>query len=92
VSAATAPHRRSRMPDVLTYHEGFDLKATEPPRVEVLALNGGPVTLSVSIAGAVQSIHLTADEARTLARLLARAAIAASEEKGGRPPRHLTPR
>jgi hypothetical protein len=44
------------------------------------------VTLSVSIAGAVQSIHLTADEARTLARLLARAAIAASEEKGGRPP------
>jgi hypothetical protein len=74
------------MPDVLTYQDGFDLKATEPPRVEVLALRGGPVTLTVSIAGAVQSIHLTPDEARTLAGLLARATIAARGEKGGRSP------
>jgi hypothetical protein len=74
------------MPDVLKYHDGFDLKATEPPHVEVLALRGGPVTLTASIAGAVQLIHLTPDEARTLGELLARAAIAARGEKRGRPP------
>jgi hypothetical protein len=74
------------MPDVLRYHHGFDLKVAEPPRLEVLALQGGPVTLTASIAGAVQSIHLAPDEARTLAVLLARAAVAARGEKGGRPP------
>jgi Ser/Thr protein kinase RdoA (MazF antagonist) len=45
-----------------------------------------PVTLTASIDGVVQSIHLTPDEARTLGRLLARAAIAARREKRGRPP------
>jgi hypothetical protein len=35
------------------------------------------VTLTASIAAAVETIHLTPDQARRLARLLARASIAA---------------
>jgi hypothetical protein len=73
------------MPDAITYHDGFDLKTAEPLRVEVLALRGGPVTLTASIAAAGETIHLTPDEARRLARLLAHAAGAARGARG-RPP------
>jgi hypothetical protein len=45
--------------------------------VEVLAIHGGPVTLTASIAAAVETIHLTPDQARRLAELLTRASIAA---------------
>jgi hypothetical protein len=70
------------MPDAIAYHDGFDLKTAEPLRVEVLALRGGPVTLTASIAAAVETIHLTPDQARRLAMLLARAAIAAGGARG----------
>ena len=73
------------MPDAITYHDGFDLKTAEPLRVEVLALRGGPVTLTASIAAAVETIHLTPDQARRLARLLAGAAIAARRAQGQPP-------
>jgi hypothetical protein len=68
------------MPDGIAYHDGFDLNTAEPLRVEVLAIHGGPVTLTASIPAAVETIHLTPDQARRLAGLLARASIAA----GGR--------
>jgi hypothetical protein len=73
------------MPDAMAYHDGFDLKTAEPLRVEVLALHGGPVTLTASIAAAVETIHLTPDEARRLGTLLARAAIAAGGPGERRP-------
>jgi hypothetical protein len=66
------------MPDAIAYHDGFDLNTAEPMRVEVLAIHGGPVTLTASIAAAVETIHLTPDQARRLAGLLARASKAAS--------------
>lgn len=65
------------MPDAIAYHDGFDLNTAEPLRVEVLAIHGGPVTLTASISAAVETIHLTPDQARRLARLLASASIAA---------------
>jgi hypothetical protein len=65
------------MPDVFAYRDGFDLNIAEPVRVEVLVLRGGPVILTASIAAAVETIHLTPDQASRLARLLAGAAIAA---------------
>jgi hypothetical protein len=67
------------MPDGIAYHDGFDLNTAEPLRVEVLAIHGGPVTLTASIPAAVETIHLP-DQARRLAGLIARASIAA----GGR--------
>ena len=70
------------MASAIAYKEGFDLKTTEPLRVEVLALRGGPVTLTASMLAVAQSIHLTAAEARTLAQLLAHASIAARKEEG----------
>jgi hypothetical protein len=42
------------MPDAIAYHEGFALDTIEPLRVEVLALHGGPVTLTASISAAVE--------------------------------------
>jgi hypothetical protein len=76
------------MPDAITYQDGFDLKTAEPLRVEVLALRGGPVTLTASIAAAVETIHLSPDEARRLARLLAHAAVAARRVRGEPPDTH----
>lgn len=73
------------MPDAIAYHDGFDLKTAEPLRVEVLALRGGPVTLTASIAAAVETIHLTPDQAGRLARLLASTAIAAHRAQGQPP-------
>jgi hypothetical protein len=73
------------MPDAIAYHDGFDLNTAEPLRVEVLAIHGGPVTLTASIAAAVETIHLTPDQARRLARLLANAAIAARKAQGQPP-------
>jgi hypothetical protein len=70
------------VPDAIAYHDGFDLNTAEPLRVEVLANHGGPVTLTASIAGAVETIHLTPDQAHRLARLLARASIAARGDLG----------
>ena len=61
--------------------DGFDLKTSEPLRVEVLALHGGPVTLTASMLAAAPSMYLTPGEARTLAVLLARAAGAAGREE-----------
>jgi hypothetical protein len=76
------------MPDAIAYHDGFDLNTVESLRVEVLAIHGGPVTLTASVAAAVETIHLTPDEARRLATLLASASIAASRERGGRRDTH----
>jgi hypothetical protein len=73
------------MPDVFAYRDGFDLNTAEPVRVEVLVLRGGPVILTASIAAAVETIHLTPDQARRLARLLASAAIAARGAQGQPP-------
>jgi hypothetical protein len=73
------------MPDTIAYHDGFDLRTAESLRVEVLALRGGPVTLTASIAAAVETIHPTPDQARRLARLLARAAIVARRAQGQPP-------
>jgi hypothetical protein len=73
------------MSDAIAYHEGFNLNTAEPLRVEVLAIHGGPVTLTASTAAAVETIHLTPDQARRLATLVARAAIAARTERGRRP-------
>jgi hypothetical protein len=70
------------MPGAIAYQDGFDLNTTEPLRVDVLALHGGPVTLTASTVAAVQSIHLTPDQARRLALLLNRAAVAASRDEG----------
>jgi hypothetical protein len=70
------------MPGAIAYHDGFDLNTAERLRVEVLAIHGGPVTLTASIAAAVETIHLTPDEARRLAGLLARASIAARGRVG----------
>jgi hypothetical protein len=50
--------------------------------VEVLAIHGGPVMLTASIAAAVETIHRTPDQARGLMRLLARASIAARGRVG----------
>jgi hypothetical protein len=76
---------KARLPCLTPWHitTGFDLKTAEPLRVEVLALHGGPVTLTASIAAAVETIHLTPDEARRLGMLLARAAIAAGGRENG---------
>ena len=63
------------MPGAVAYREEFFLKSAESLRVEVVALHGGPVT--VTMAPAVKSIHLTPDGARRLGMLLARAAGAA---------------
>jgi hypothetical protein len=73
------------MPDAFAYHAGFDLKTAEPLRVEVLAHHGGPVTVRISMAPTIESIHLTPDEARRLGMLLAHAAAAARRKEGQRP-------
>ena len=73
------------MPDVFAYRDGFDLNTAEPVRVEVLVLRGGPVILTASTAAAVETIHLTPDQARRLARLLATAAVAARRAQGQPP-------
>jgi hypothetical protein len=73
------------MPDVIAYHDGFALDTVEPLRVEVLALHGGPVTLTASISAAVETIHLTPDQARRLGMLLGRAAVAARRVPGEPP-------
>jgi hypothetical protein len=73
------------MPDAIAYHDGFDLDTVEPLRVEVLALHGGPVTLTATISAAVETIHLTPDQARRLGVLLARAANAAHRARGEPP-------
>jgi hypothetical protein len=70
------------MPEAIAFHDGFDLNTAEPLGVEVLAIHGGPVTLTASIAAAVETIHLTPDQARRLAKLLARASIAARGRLG----------
>lgn len=74
-----------RMPDAFAYHDGFDLNTVEPLHVEVLVIHGGPVTLTASTQAAVESIHLTPDQARRLGGLLTRAAVAADWERGRRP-------
>jgi hypothetical protein len=74
------------MPDAFTYHDGFELITTEPLRLEVLAFQGGPVTLTASTVAAVESIHLSPDQARRLALLLVRAAASARKQDGGSPP------
>jgi hypothetical protein len=71
------------MPDAIAYHEGIVVNSAEPVRVEVLALHGGPVTLTM--ATAVRPIHLTPDEARRLATFLSRAAVAARRVRGEPP-------
>jgi hypothetical protein len=68
------------VPDDTAYHDEFDLDTAEPLRVQVWALQGGPVTLSASMP--VKSIPLTPGEARRLGTLLARAATAARGGKG----------
>jgi hypothetical protein len=65
------------MPGPIAYRDGFNPDTTEALRVEVLALPGGPVTVTASMLAAALSLHLTPDEARRLALLLARAAVAA---------------
>jgi hypothetical protein len=70
------------MPDAIAYHDGFDINTAESLRVEVLAIHGGPVTLTASIASAVGTIHLTPADAHRLARLLTRASIAARGRVG----------
>jgi hypothetical protein len=77
--------RRSKtalVPDAHAYHDEFELDTAEPLRVGVLALHGGPVTLTASMP--VESIPLTPGEARRLGTLLARAATAARTGKGPR--------
>jgi hypothetical protein len=71
------------MPDAFAYHEGFVVKSAGPLRVEVLVPHGGPVTLTM--VRAVGSIDLTPDEARRLATLLSRAAVAARKAQGEPP-------
>jgi hypothetical protein len=71
------------MPDAVAYQEGLVVNSAEPLRVEVLALHGGPVTLTM--VRAVGSIDLTPDEARRLGMLLARAAFAARRVRGQPP-------
>lgn len=71
------------VPESTAYHDGFDLNTAETLRVEVSALRGGPVTLTISMP--VASIPLTPGEARRLGMLLARAAIAAHGDGGPRP-------
>jgi hypothetical protein len=71
------------MPDAFAYHEGIVVNTAEPLRIEVLALHGGPVTLTM--VRAVASIDLTPDEARRLGMLLARAAVAARRVRGEPP-------
>jgi hypothetical protein len=66
------------MPGPITYRDGFDPETTETLRVEVLALPGGPVTVTASMNAAALSLHLTPNEARRLALLLARAAGASN--------------
>jgi hypothetical protein len=73
------------MPGAIAFHDGFDLNTAERLRVEVLAIDGGTVTLTASIAAAVETIHLTPDEAGRLAGLLARAAVAAGGPGERRP-------
>jgi hypothetical protein len=63
------------MPDAIAYHEGLVVESAGPLRVEVLALHGGPVT--VTMVRAVGSFDLTPDEARRLVMMLSRAAVAA---------------
>jgi hypothetical protein len=69
------------MPGPIAYREGFNPDTTEALRVEVLALPGGPVTVTASMNAAALSLHLTSNEARRLALLLARAAVASSTEE-----------
>lgn len=73
------------VPESTAYHDGFDLNTAETVRVEVSALHGGPVTLTISMP--VASIPLTPSEARRLGMLLARAATAAHGDGGPRPDR-----
>jgi hypothetical protein len=70
------------MPGAIAYRDGFEPSTSEETlRVEVLALHGGPVTLAASMLAVAQSIHLTPEDARKLALLLARAAHAASTDE-----------
>jgi hypothetical protein len=69
--------RLGSMPGPTAYRDGFNPETTEALRVEVLALPGGPVMVTASMLAAALSLHLTPDEARRLALLLARAAVAA---------------